>query len=68
MVTNLPGPIRLTAALLPQMRAQPVAAGLNVSGVAFVPLAATLTCKATKAALHSWSQSLRSHQTSSGPF
>ena len=62
VITNLLGPIRLTAALLPQLRAQAQAAVLNVSsGLAFVPLAMTPTYSATKAALHSWSQSLR-HQ------
>ncbi|MEO6300564.1 MAG: SDR family NAD(P)-dependent oxidoreductase, partial [Paracoccaceae bacterium] len=60
IVTNLLGPIRLTAALLPQLRAQAKAAVLNVtSGLAFVPLAVTPTYSATKAALHSWSDSLR---------
>ncbi len=59
VVTNLLGPIRLTAALLGQLRAQGRAAVLNVSsGLAFVPLAMTPTYSATKAALHSWSQSL----------
>ena len=59
---NFLGPIRLTAALLPHLKAQPKAAVLNVSsGLAFVPLAMTPTYSATKAALHSWSQSLR-HQ------
>ena len=59
---NLLGPIRLTAALLPHLTAQKKAAVLNVSsGLAFVPLAMTPTYSATKAALHSWSQSLR-HQ------
>ena len=62
IVTNLLGPIRLTAALLPQLRAQARSAVLNVSsGLAFVPLAMTPTYSATKAALHSWSMSLR-HQ------
>jgi uncharacterized oxidoreductase len=62
IATNLLGPIRLTAALLPHLRAQAAAAVINVSsGLAFVPLAVTPTYSATKAALHSWSQSLR-HQ------
>ena len=59
---NLLGPIRLTAALLPFLRAQAFAAVVNVtSGLAFVPRADTPTYSATKAAMHSYSQSLR-HQ------
>ena len=58
--TNLLGPIRLTAALLPQLLTQPQAAILTISGgVAFVPLAVTPTYSATKAAIHSYTQSLR---------
>lgn len=62
IATNLLGPIRLTAALLPHLRAQPHAAILTVSsGLAFVPMAATPTYSATKAAIHSYSMALR-HQ------
>lgn len=62
VATNLLGPIRLTAALLPHLRAQKASTVVTVSsGLAFIPLAATPTYNATKAAIHSWSQSLR-HQ------
>jgi uncharacterized oxidoreductase len=60
ITTNLLGPLRLTAALLPQLQKQPHAAILTVSsGLAFIPMAITPTYNATKAAIHSWSQSLR---------
>jgi uncharacterized oxidoreductase len=60
VTTNLLGPIRLTAALLPQLRTQPYSAIVNVSsGLAFVPLTLTPTYCATKAAIHSYTQSLR---------
>ncbi|MDP3410679.1 SDR family oxidoreductase [Bosea sp. (in: a-proteobacteria)] len=62
IATNLLGPIRLTAALLPHLLARPRASVVTVSsGLAFVPLAATPTYSATKAAIHSWSMALR-HQ------
>lgn len=58
--TNLLGPIRLTEALMVHLLKQPSAAILTVtSGLAFMPLAATPTYCATKAAIHSWTQSLR---------
>jgi uncharacterized oxidoreductase len=60
IATNLLGPIRLTAALLPHLQKQPYSAIMNVSsGLAFVPLAPTPTYCATKAAIHSYTQSLR---------
>jgi uncharacterized oxidoreductase len=62
VATNLLGPIRLTAALLPLLQKQPHSTIVNVSsGLAFVPLALTPTYCATKAAIHSYTQSLR-HQ------
>jgi uncharacterized oxidoreductase len=67
VTTNLLGPIRLTAALLPHLQKQPRAGLINVSsGLAFVPLALTPTYCATKAAIHSYTQSLR-HQLRGTP-
>jgi uncharacterized oxidoreductase len=60
ITTNLLGPIRLTATLLPLLQKQPRATIMNVSsGLAFVPLTITPTYCATKAAIHSYTQSLR---------
>jgi uncharacterized oxidoreductase len=60
ITTNLLGPIRLTAALLPLLRKQPRATIMNVSsGLAFVPFAVAPTYCATKAAIHSYTQTLR---------
>jgi uncharacterized oxidoreductase len=60
IATNLLGPICLTAALLPTLLKQPHATVMTVSsGLAFVPLAMTPTYCATKAAIHSYTQSLR---------
>lgn len=60
IVTNLLGPIRLTNALIDHMIGQPSAAVVNVtSGLAFVPMASAPTYCATKAAIHSYTVSLR---------
>lgn len=62
VTTNLLGPLRVTAAFLPHLLSRGRATIVNVtSGLAFIPLASTPTYSATKAALHSYSQSLR-HQ------
>lgn len=60
VATNLLGPIRLTEALLPLLMKQPQATVMTVtSGLAYVPLFMTPTYCATKAAIHSYTQSLR---------
>ena len=60
IATNLLGPIRLTAALLPLLQKQARATLMTVSsGLAFLPRATTPTYCATKAAIHSYTQSLR---------
>ncbi|GAA4679857.1 SDR family oxidoreductase [Frondihabitans cladoniiphilus] len=60
VTTNLLGTIRVTALFTPFLLAQPDASILTVSsGLAFVPLPLTPTYNATKAAVHSFTQSLR---------
>jgi uncharacterized oxidoreductase len=58
--TNIIGLLHVTAGLLPLLRKQPKSTLINVtSALALVPLAATPTYCASKAFLHSWTQSLR---------
>jgi uncharacterized oxidoreductase len=60
VTTNLLAPMWVTAALLPLLQQQSSSVVMTVtSGLAFVPLAMTPTYCATKAAIHSWTQSLR---------
>lgn len=60
VVTNVLGPLRLIAHLLPHLQSRPDATIMTVSsGLAFVPLRATPTYNATKAAIHLFSESLR---------
>ena len=60
VATNLLGPMRLLAEMVPFFVARPEAVIMNVSsGLAFVPLPLTPTYCATKAAIHSYTMSLR---------
>ncbi|MFJ9034046.1 SDR family oxidoreductase [Streptomyces sp. NPDC102274] len=60
VTTNLLGPIRMVHAFLPHLVAKDDAVIINVSsGLAFVPLPITPTYNATKAAVHSFTESLR---------
>ena len=60
IATNVLGPMRLTDALLAHLIKQKSATIMTVtSGLAFLPLAMTPTYSASKAAIHSYTQSLR---------
>jgi short-subunit dehydrogenase involved in D-alanine esterification of teichoic acids len=60
VATNLLGAIRMTYAFLPLLAGKDDAVVMNVtSALAFVPYPSTPTYSATKAALHSFSESLR---------
>jgi len=60
ITTNVLGPIRLIAAFIEHLRAQPDATIMTVSsGLAFTPLAITPSYNASKAAMHMLSESIR---------
>jgi short-subunit dehydrogenase involved in D-alanine esterification of teichoic acids len=60
VASNLLGPIRLIAAFIEHLEAQPAATIVTVSsGLAFTPLAATPSYNAAKAAVHMLSESIR---------
>jgi uncharacterized oxidoreductase len=59
ITTNLLGPIRLTSALVDQLKSRHGVIVYNTSVLAFVPLAVAAVYSATKAALHSYVLSQR---------
>jgi uncharacterized oxidoreductase len=64
---NLDAPVHLGMLLLPHLRARPTAAIVNVtSGLAYVPFVAAPVYSASKAALHSYTLSLRHPLAESG--
>jgi uncharacterized oxidoreductase len=57
---NLSGPVRMVQQFLPHLKTCPAALIVNVSsGLAFIPYSISPVYSATKAALHSYTQSLR---------
>jgi len=64
---NLSGPVRMVQQFLPHLQSRKEAMIVNVSsGLAFIPLSISPVYCATKAALHSFTQSLRAQLAGSG--
>jgi uncharacterized oxidoreductase len=64
---NLSGPVRMVQAFLPHLKTRERALIVNVtSGLAFIPFPAAPVYCATKAALHSFTQSLRMQLSGTG--
>jgi uncharacterized oxidoreductase len=67
LAINLDAPLHLSLRLLPHLRTRPGATIMNVtSGLSFVPFVAAPVYCATKAALHSFTLSLRHHLADTG--
>lgn len=67
IATNILGPMRIAAAFLPHLATQRGATLVNVSsGLAFVPMSRFPVYCATKAAIHSWTMSLRQQLKNAG--
>jgi len=65
--TNLCGPVRMVQSFLPHLKTRKDALIVNVSsGLAFIPLPLSPVYCATKAAIHSFSQSLRAQLGGTG--
>lgn len=67
VITNVLGPIRLIAAFIEHLRAQPDSTIVTVSsGLAFTPLRITPSYNASKAAIHQLSESIRLQYADTG--